>query len=83
MDPSSEKLRTDCRSLRADWLDLPTEYRFPIIAAAAVEFAGKVATWISLARRPAEAVRGPRWLWFLATFINGFGSAAYWLFGRK
>lgn len=83
MDSRSEKLKTDCRSLRADWLDLPTEYRFPLLALIIVEFASKVATWVSLSRRPVDTVRGPRWLWFLLTFVNGLGPAAYWIFGRK
>ncbi|ANE04067.1 hypothetical protein ccrud_07515 [Corynebacterium crudilactis] len=71
------------KSLRADWLDLPTELRFPVIAAAVVEFAGKVSVWVSLNRRKQEEVRGPKWLWALLTVVNGVGPAAYWAFGRK
>lgn len=54
-----------------------------LAAVAALEFAGKIATWISLARRNDKEVRGPKWLWRIATGINFFGPAAYWLFGRK
>jgi len=39
-------------------------------------------TWRDLSRRPAEQIRGPRWLWRLAS-SNLSGSAAYWLIGRK
>lgn len=70
-------------SLRADWLDLSTEQRFPIIGAVLAELSGKIATWISLYRRPAEKIRGPKWVWFILTFINGIGPALYWSFGRK
>lgn len=54
-----------------------------LAAAAAVEFLGKIATWISLARRSDDEIRGPKWLWRIATGVNFFGSAAYWFFGRK
>ena len=47
-----------------------------------VEVAGKIASWVDLSRRPAESVRGPKWVWVLAQFINGLGPAAYWAFGR-
>lgn len=55
-----------------------------VLAAVAVaEVVGKVATWVSLARRSDSEIRGPKWLWRLATGINFFGPAAYWLVGRK
>lgn len=55
-----------------------------VLAAAAVaEVVGKVATWVSLARRSEAEVRGPKWLWRAATGVNFFGPVAYWLFGRK
>ncbi|AKF27519.1 membrane protein [[Brevibacterium] flavum] len=71
------------KSLRADWLDLPTELRFPVIAVAIAEFATKVSVWVSLSRRAPEKVRGPKWVWALLTIVNGVGPAAYWAFGRK
>jgi hypothetical protein len=36
-----------------------------------------------LSRRPAEAVRGPKWLWRILGTANTGGSAAYWLLGRR
>ncbi|MFZ1062869.1 MAG: hypothetical protein WAN30_05290 [Acidimicrobiales bacterium] len=39
-------------------------------------------TWRDLRRRPRESVRGPKWLWFLAS-ANVSGSLAYWLVGRR
>ncbi|BAU95897.1 hypothetical protein N24_1635 [Corynebacterium suranareeae] len=71
------------KSLRADWLDLPTELRFPLIFAVVAEFATKVSVWVSLKNRAPEKVRGPKWMWFLLTFLNGVGPAAYWAFGKK
>jgi len=37
--------------------------------------------WRDLRRRGPEEVRGPKWLWWIAS-TNLSGSAAYWLFGR-
>lgn len=36
-----------------------------------------------LSSRPAEAIRGPKWLWRLATSANTGFIAAYFLVGRR
>ena len=36
-----------------------------------------------LRRRPAAAVRGPKWVWGMAATLNTSGSVAYWLVGRR
>lgn len=71
------------RSLRNEWLDLPTELRFPVIAAIIADTTAKVFTWGSLIKRPANKVRGPKWAWVLVSFVNGIGPISYVLFGRK
>ena len=38
--------------------------------------------WRDLARRRPDEVRGPKWLWRLAS-ANLSGSVAYWLVGRR
>ena len=38
--------------------------------------------WHDLRRRPADQVRGPKWLWRLAS-LNLTGSIAYVLVGRR
>jgi hypothetical protein len=38
--------------------------------------------WRDLCRRGSDQVRGPKWLWWLAS-TNLSGSAAYWTFGRR
>lgn len=37
--------------------------------------------WRDLWRRPADEVRGGKWIWWIAS-SNLTGSIAYWLFGR-
>ena len=38
--------------------------------------------WRDLQGRTPEQLRGPKWLWWIASF-NLSGSAAYWLCGRR
>jgi hypothetical protein len=55
-----------------------------IIAAAAVETALKAAMLFDLKRRPADEVRGPKWLWASSALINTAGvvPVAYFVVGR-
>lgn len=56
--------------------------RTALLAAAGFDLAAKTASLVSLSRRPASSVRGPKWAWVLAQSVNGVGPAAYWLLGR-
>ncbi|HVB51222.1 MAG TPA: hypothetical protein VND89_05725 [Acidimicrobiales bacterium] len=38
--------------------------------------------WRDLRQRSKDRVRGPKWLWWIAS-ANLTGSLAYWLLGRK
>ena len=38
--------------------------------------------WRDLRRRAPSQIRGPKWLWWIAS-SNLSGSAAYWLVGRR
>jgi hypothetical protein len=54
-----------------------------LVAAVAVQGAVAAVTLRDLAQRPADRVRGPKWVWRIFGTANTVGSAAYWLFGRK
>lgn len=43
----------------------------------------KLAAWHYLYHLPAENIRGKKGWWLPITFINGVGSPAFLLFGRK
>ncbi len=61
-----------------------TEKQKRILAVALVVHAVVVVfTLRDLRRRPAAAVRGPKWIWGLVATLNTSGSAAYWLVGRR
>jgi hypothetical protein len=52
-------------------------------AAVAVQLLVALVTLRDLSRRPADRVRGPKWLWRLVGSANTAGSGAYWLLGRR
>jgi len=54
-----------------------------VVAAVAIQAVIAALTLRDLAQRPADAVRGPKWVWRIFGTANTAGSAAYWLFGRK
>lgn len=70
-------------TLRSEFTALSPASRAGLIAGVAVEVSAKIAAWVDLSRRPAEKIRGPKWVWALAQLINGLGPAAYWSLGRK
>ena len=68
---------------RRRWRDLPRRQRRAIQLAGVVQFALFAAALADLVRRPAAAVRGRKWLWLPALFVNFVGPLAYLGFGRR
>ncbi|MFJ8581111.1 PLDc N-terminal domain-containing protein [Micromonospora sp. NPDC093277] len=64
------------------WQDLSRQRRGVIIALASVELTLTAAAAADLARRPADLVRGPKPLWWLAIFVQPVGPVAYLAWGR-
>jgi hypothetical protein len=64
--------------------NLSDRQRQIIIVAAVFETALKTAMLIDLRRRPANQVRGPKWLWASTALINTAGLAplSYFVVGR-
>lgn len=60
----------------------PQKARIAAVALA-VQLVIAVLTLRDLSRRPADQVRGPKWLWRILGTANTGGSAAYWLVGRR
>jgi hypothetical protein len=68
------------------WNDLSTRSRRLIMAAAAVEGILKTAALIDIKRRPADQIRGSKWIWVpVVVAVNSFGGVpiAYFVFGRR
>ena len=54
-----------------------------IVVLGIVQFGLQAAALWNLGHRSAADVRGPRWLWAVASFINFFGPLAYFAVGRR
>jgi hypothetical protein len=67
------------------WSDLSGRQRGIIIALGAVEGLLKIGMLVDLRRRPAGAVRGPKWAWASTALVNSAGliQVAYFLLGRR
>lgn len=68
------------------WKDLLESQRRMIVVGVVLEAVVKVAALRDLKRRPADQVRGPKWLWGgVITVANSAGlvPAAYFVLGRR
>ncbi|WP_027012327.1 PLDc N-terminal domain-containing protein [Corynebacterium freiburgense] len=73
--------KSACKSIA--WNKLTGAERSSILGFAAFDIIGKLAAWHLLYHRPAENFRGPKWLWFLISLVNGIGPVAFFTLGRK
>ncbi len=67
------------------WSDLTARQKASFVLRGVAQFALLAAALVDIYRRPAEEIRGSKWLWTVIAFVNfmGIGSFAYFLFGRK
>lgn len=65
------------------WSDLSPCARRLMVAGAVVEACLKVAMLSDIRRRPAEQIRGPKWLWAPMALVNLVGPLAYFAMGRQ
>ncbi|QMW66480.1 PLDc_N domain-containing protein [Mumia sp. ZJ1417] len=65
------------------WSDLTPPQRRAVIALGAVEVVLTTAALVSLARTPAERIRGPKAAWVGGCFVQPAGPIAYFLVGRR
>lgn len=65
------------------WDELPRGSRVSLVVSAAAEIIMTTMAAVDLYRRPAEAVRGSKALWWPVIFIQPVGPPAYLLFGRR
>ena len=68
-----------------NWSDLTARQKAPFVLRGIVQFALLAAALADIYCRPAEEIRGSKWLWSAVAFVNfiGIGPIAYFLFGRK
>ena len=71
---------------RRRWSDLSPGTRRLIIVTAVAESIIKGAALIDIKRRPADQIRGPKWLWVpVVAVVNSLGIVpiSYFVFGRR
>ena len=71
---------------RRRWSDLSEGTRRMIIVTAAAESILKGAALLDIKRRPANQIRGPKWLWVpVVILVNSAGIVpiSYFVFGRR
>ena len=71
---------------RRQWSDLGEGTRRLLVSAAVVEGILKVAALIDLKRRPANQIRGPKWIWAAVVAVvssAGVVPISYFVFGRR
>jgi Phospholipase_D-nuclease N-terminal len=65
------------------WSNLSTGQKRGIALSGAVQIGLLIAALIDIHRRPAEQVRGSKWVWTAVSFINFAGPISYFAFGCK
>jgi hypothetical protein len=65
------------------WSDLSPRARAAIVVGGVAEAVVTAVALRDLVRRPATLVRGPKWLWGPALFVQPIGSPLYLVAGRR
>jgi Phospholipase_D-nuclease N-terminal len=68
---------------KKEWKDLSVRQKTAIVLGSAVQLSLLTVALIDIHRRPQEEIRGNKWLWTLAAFVNFVGPISYFLFGRR
>ena len=64
------------------WRDLTPAQRWVILGGGAVQVALQAGLW-DLRNRPSAELRGSKWWWIAAPFVNYLGPLAYFAVGRR
>jgi hypothetical protein len=70
-------------AVKQKWSDLGKGKRWLIVVAGVAEACLKVAMLTDIKRRPAEQVRGSKWLWRPLALVNLLGPVSYFAWGRR
>ncbi len=65
------------------WHDLSTTEQAVISGLSIVQMVLLIGALVDILRRPADSIRGNRWIWVAVSFINFVGPITYFLVGRK
>lgn len=65
------------------WNDLNDRQKTTVLVTISVQVSLFLTALTDIYRRPAEEIRGNKWLWVAASFVNFVGPISYFVFGRR
>lgn len=65
------------------WNDLNDRQKTTVLVTISVQVSLFLTALTDIYRRPAEEIRGNKWLWVAASFVNFVGPISYSMFGRR
>jgi hypothetical protein len=68
---------------KKSWSELTQSQRRLVLLGGALQLTLQGAALRDLRRRSPAEVKGPKWAWTAATFVNTIGPCAYFVFGRR
>lgn len=68
---------------RRKWSELSDRQRTTVLVMASVQVSLLLTALTDIYRRPAEEIRGGKWPWVAASFVNFIGPVSYFVFGRR
>ena len=68
---------------KKQWKEMAPWQKASALVMISVQVSLLASALVDIRRRPAEEIRGNKWLWTGVSFINFVGPISYFLFGRK
>jgi Phospholipase_D-nuclease N-terminal len=65
------------------WSELSNRQKTAVLVAGSVQVSLLLTALVNIYRRPAEEVRGSKWMWTAVSLINFVGPISYFAFGRR
>jgi Phospholipase_D-nuclease N-terminal len=68
---------------RKKWSELSNRQKTAVLVAGSVQVSLLLAALVDIYRRPAEEIRGSKWMWTAVSLINFVGPISYIALGRR
>jgi hypothetical protein len=68
---------------RKKWSELSNRQKTAVLVAGSVQVSLLLTALVDIYRRPAEEVRGSKWMWTAVSLINFVGPISYIALGRR
>lgn len=65
------------------WSDLSDRQKTTVLVMTSVQVSLLLTALSDIYQRPAEEIRGGKWPWVAASFVNFIGPVSYFVFGRR